>query len=180
MTLVVGLAGKKRSGKNSTYFLIKLLLDEDETGVVVKVSMADALKKIARDLGWDGVKNEKGRKILQYLGTEVGRNIADDYWTKKAEASINEAISKGAQVVVVPDIRFPNEVEMVRRLGGKVWRVRRPVMEDRQGADRHASETALDDFTGWDAVLIGNDMSELFGAVKRELGRLGLLETPTA
>lgn len=176
MTLVLGLSGKKRSGKNTVYFMLKLLNDEDETGKVVKVSMADALKEIARNLGWDGRKDERGRKVLQFLGTEVGRNIDSEYWTKRAEERIQKAIDRGAQVVVIPDIRFPNEVEMVRKFEGKLWRIRRPAVETMQNGDNHASETALDGYKEWDAILIGNDMTELFEAVKRESKRLGLDE----
>ena len=174
MGIIIGLSGKKRSGKNTAYFMLKLLLDEDETGKIAKVSMADSLKRIARELGWNGVKDEKGRKVLQYLGTEVGRNIDPEYWTKRAADAIKTAFDKGAQIVIIPDVRFPNEVDMVKALGGKLWRIRRPVVEGMQSKDQHPSETALDDFMGWDAILIGNDMTELFEAVKSESKKLGL------
>jgi hypothetical protein len=51
--------------------------------------------------------------------------------------------------VVVPDLRFRNEVEWLRRLGGLLVKVVRP----RRDGDGHASETELTAFTGWDLVL---------------------------
>src|SRR5690606_25312219 len=44
--------------------------------------------------------------------------------------------------VVVPDVRYPNEVDAIRRAGGTVIQVVRPGRPD--DGDRHASETALD------------------------------------
>src|SRR5690606_41986577 len=48
----------------------------------------------------------------------------------------------GGYGVVVPDVRFPNEVDAIRRAGGTVLQVVRPGRPD--DGDRHASETALD------------------------------------
>lgn len=174
MTLIVGLSGKKRSGKNSVYFLSKILVDEDDTGVLRKVSMADALKEIAIGLGWNEVKDDKGRRLLQLLGTQVCRECIDDgYWVKRAEERIQKLLAepKPPKLIMIPDIRFPNEVEMVRRLGGELWRVRRPVIEYTQ-TDTHISETALDNYTDWDVRLIANNMDELFQVVKVQVERL--------
>jgi len=51
--------------------------------------------------------------------------------------------------VVIDDVRFPNEAEMIRRLGGELWLVDRPnvVYEG-----DHASEGALADVVP-DAVI---------------------------
>lgn len=180
--IVIGLSGKKRSGKNSVYFILKLLLDEDETGLLRKVSMADKLKEIARYLGWNGEKDDKGRRLLQLLGTEVLRGCLDDeYHVKSVEKTVREAnkatgscqhLIRDAKALVVPDIRFPNEVDMVRRLGGEVWRIRRPAFEATASKDQHPSETALDDFTGWDQVLVANNFEELLQEVKAQIERL--------
>ncbi len=181
MTIIIGLSGKKGAGKNSVYFLSKILLDADETGKVIKVSMADALKEMARSIGWDGKKDDDGRRLLQILGTQVVRQCIDDqYWVKAAEGRIKSLVNMADPpiAIFIPDIRFPNEAEMVKRLGGELWRIRFPASEPAPGketlADLHESETALDHYEGWDAVLIANNMSELFEAVKRELTRLGL------
>lgn len=181
MTFIIGLSGKKRSGKNSVYFMLKLLLDEDETGMLRKVSMADKLKEIARYVGWNGLKDDKGRRLLQLLGTEVLRGCIDDaYHVKYVEKAVREVNSmpkcvhtlQDAKIVVIPDIRFPNEVEMVHRLGGEVWRVRRPNFEAAASKDQHKSEKALDNFTDWNAVLVANNFEELLQEVKKQVERL--------
>ncbi len=181
MTIIIGLSGKKRAGKNSVYFLSKILVDEDDIGKVRKVALGDTLKDMARSIGWDGKKDEKGRRLLQLLGTQVVRECIDDeYWVKAARERIMKLnIETGPLVTFVPDVRFPNEISMIRSLGGELWRIRRPVTEPVPGSETpdqlHISETALDSYKDWDAVLVSNNMAELFEAVKRELTRLGLV-----
>jgi hypothetical protein len=61
------------------------------------------------------------RLILQRMGTEACRNnIHDQVWIHSLEARI-----KGFPDVVIHDCRFPNEVDFVHRLGGKLVRVQR-------------------------------------------------------
>ena len=174
MTIVVGLSGKARSGKNSVYFLSKILFDEDDTGKVRKVAFADALKRMARDGGWNGIKDEEGRILLQDLGMEK-RKDDENYWVRQAETMILGISAKYEPLIIfVTDCRFPNELAMLKRIGAKVWRVRRPVIEPSQ-TDLHPSETALDSYKDWDSIIVANDMTELFEQVKANLRRLGLL-----
>lgn len=71
-------------------------------------------------------KNPEVRRLLQVLGTEVGRDMIDqDVWVKIAEKKILDLWSQGRDVVITA-IRFPNELDMVRRLGGiNAW-IERP------------------------------------------------------
>lgn len=62
------------------------------------------------------------REYLQGLGTEVGREMIDqDVWVKMAEARIRDHWAQGKDVVITA-MRFPNELDMLKRLGGhSVW-----------------------------------------------------------
>lgn len=65
------------------------------------------------------------RHLMQTLGTDWGRDlVAEDFWVKMAQETIADALADGYSVVV-DDIRFQNEVDMIRRLGGVVIRVYR-------------------------------------------------------
>lgn len=67
------------------------------------------------------------RYVMQTLGTEFGRDmIHRDLWTMAWSAGASAALDRGAPGVVVEDCRFPNEVEAVRALGGRVMRIVRP------------------------------------------------------
>lgn len=86
------------------------------------------------------------RWALQYIGTDVMRkNFHDDIWVAYMEKFVQDN-----DHVVISDIRFPNEIEAVRRLGGEVWQVHRnplPYWWDEAKSKGkvdgvHASETA--------------------------------------
>ena len=105
------------------------------------------------------------RKLLQQEGTELGRNVyGENIWCDTTAAWITlMARMWSVENIVIPDVRFPNEVAMVHRLGGKVVRVHAPARAAAASlsaeAREHPSETALDDFTGFDLV-VQNDPYE--------------------
>lgn len=77
------------------------------------------------------------RQLLQYVGTDYVRAESPDYWVDKAA----ESFVRGN--TIVPDVRFPNEVQAVKKVGGLILKVHRIDLED--SGDTHASETSLDD-----------------------------------
>ena len=65
------------------------------------------------------------RHMLQTAGTTWGRDcIHKDLWTMIAEQKARKALQSFS--VIFDDMRFPNEFEMVKRLGGKCVRISRP------------------------------------------------------
>jgi len=70
------------------------------------------------------------RWVLQYLGTDVLRNnFNEDIWINSLEKRL---IDGDDRPTVITDVRFPNEIHMITRLGGEIWWVKRdpgPVWE---------------------------------------------------
>ena len=101
--------------------------------------------------------NASCRYLLQTLGTEWGRNfVCDDVWIRawKARASKFDK-------VIVDDIRFPNEAEAVKQMGGELWKIVRPSA----GHDwSHISEGALDSWDGFDRIIENDGTLEEFRA----------------
>jgi hypothetical protein len=63
------------------------------------------------------------RQALQQIGTDLFRKqVRDDIWVKSVE---RELLDHPDQNFVLTDCRFPNEVEMVRRLNGKILYLQR-------------------------------------------------------
>lgn len=61
------------------------------------------------------------RHVMQTLGTEWGRDrMGADFWVK---AVIN---NRAPSLLVIDDVRFPNEYAAIVREGGQVWCVIRP------------------------------------------------------
>ncbi|XAI95926.1 dNMP kinase [Microcystis phage Mwe-JY26] len=79
------------------------------------------------------------RFFMQRLGTEFGRDtIGETFWTDafKARSAMFER-------VVCTDMRFPNEVETIKAMGGLTIRVKRPAAM-KTGGDDHPSEALID------------------------------------
>lgn len=91
------------------------------------------------------------RALLQEYGSEVRRGDSATYWVDRWRERVN-----GLPRVVVPDVRFPNEVAAVKAAGGEVWVVTRDNSAD--SAKAHQSETALDynDTSWWDRRFTNN------------------------
>ncbi len=79
------------------------------------------------------------REIMQTLGTEWGRNIHPHLWLIVAQRAISSTTNEGYPVVV-SDVRFENEAQLIRDMGGRVWHVQRPEANAVRG---HASEAGI-------------------------------------
>lgn len=77
------------------------------------------------------------RHMAQTLGTDWGRNLIDkDLWVNLVIAAKNRP-----NLVVIDDVRFPNEFEAIKAEGGQVWRIYRPGQEP---VNDHPSEGLLE------------------------------------
>ena len=110
---------------------------------------ADLLKYICKQFfGWDGQKDDAGRHILQYVGTDIIRQKRPDYWVGFV-TSILELFPNEWDYVLIPDCRFPNEIDYLKEAGMDTVNLRvvrkdfkSPLTPEQQA---HPSETALDD-----------------------------------
>jgi hypothetical protein len=67
------------------------------------------------------------RWVLQYWGTEVcRRSFHDDIWI----ASLENKLRLSKDDVVISDCRFPNEIQSIRNVGGKIIWVQRGNLPD--------------------------------------------------
>lgn len=145
---IVCISGKAQHGKDTTASMIRECLEERGEKVLV-VHYADLLKYICRTFfGWDGNKDEKGRRILQYVGTDVVRKKDPDYWVNFV-VDLLELFDGEWDWVLIPDTRFPNEVDVMKiRFGATHIRVIRPNLVSPLTTEQqdHPSEVALDDY----------------------------------
>ena len=80
------------------------------------------------------------RYAMQTLGTEWGRDmIHKDLW-----AMAWKNTRPGNRDIVVDDLRFPNEIEVLRSLNGLVIKVERPGQEHTQAHESEAHELPYD------------------------------------
>ncbi len=92
------------------------------------------------------------RRILQWWGTEYRRAQDPDYWTKAWGRKV-EQFELAHMHVLVDDVRFMNELNVIREHGGLIVKIERPGFD---GANNHASETSLDEYQAWDRVIVND------------------------
>lgn len=109
------------------------------------------LKKIATEcFGWDGEKDEKGRKLLQVIGQEAGRDYDPWIWVRKAlereRVLFGTKIGQEDCIAIYDDLRYDNEATWIRDVnpGGKslIISVLDDTPKDESILD-HASEKGL-------------------------------------
>lgn len=68
------------------------------------------------------------RWVLQNWGTDVCRkSFHDDIWI----ASLEYQLKGESQLnFVISDVRFPNEIKMIKDLGGEIWRIERGLLPE--------------------------------------------------
>lgn len=122
---IIGIVGYAGSGKDTVASLLALKLKPKTSKIV---HFADPLKNIATNLGWNGKKDKKGRKLLQLLGTDVCRDCIDgEYWVKCMQEVISRETVKGTHYLLMPDVRFANEAEMFQDTNSRLFVIKRPV-----------------------------------------------------
>jgi signal transduction histidine kinase len=167
--MIIGLSGYAQTGKDTIadYLIknygftrvsfadpIREALYKLNPNIRLAESYGASLSHAVDSMGWEEVKrlSADARELLQRLGTEVGRSMfGDSFWVDMAMEK-----ARSHDKVVFTDVRYPNELQAIVEASGAVWRV----VKDNVGAvNRHASETALDDYQ-FEYIIFNNDTIE--------------------
>ncbi|MDT8915773.1 hypothetical protein [Amycolatopsis sp. PS_44_ISF1] len=177
-TLVIGVTGKKRAGKDTfarrliehhgftrVAFAdaLKAVMSEldpvipvhlDETGVVWGPGSearwgTTRLKSLVTEVGWEKAKEVREvRRLLQAHGDAIRRHTDPDIWVN----AVRQQVGNTPGPVVLTDVRYPNEAEFITENAGRLVRV---VRGGQLLDDNHITETALDK---WPVnAQVGND-----------------------
>ena len=160
-TSLIGLIGKKQSGKDT---IASHLIDEYG---FTRYAFADPIKEACQVIF--GFTNEQcwgkekevvdpfwkitPRKVFQIFGTELFQfelpkyaeelsDIGRIFWAYRFARWYEQQLAKTPNIkVVITDVRFPFEADMITSLGGSLIKVIRP---NQIYNDNHASETEMD------------------------------------
>lgn len=134
--------GKTTAGNYMQTHLSKL------HGLRVALSgFANPVKDIARSVfKWDGKKDDKGRRLLQVIGTDAGRDYNENIWVEYfLDSQLNSLFPN--HIVLVDDWRFPNEKSFFEKdflfdiITIRVERKDNPALSEE--SMQHISENAL-------------------------------------
>jgi hypothetical protein len=179
MTNIIGLGHEKRRGKDAVasflredygFITYSFTLDGDlhaccmALDPIVNVQVATGsdepiilrYSEAVNALGYELAKDTYPEivRILQRMGTEVGRNIIGPptIWIDRALAKCNDPDA----LYVFTNVRYPNEADAIRRAGGFIVEVERPGAPTfDEDITNHSSDRALDGYN-WDYTIVND------------------------
>ena len=165
---VIGLLGYQGVGKN---FIAENVLDEilPKKNTLI-MAFADHFKIdciCKHNVDYDKIfvnKDLESRKLLQKVGTEEGRDVyGENIWVKTLETWMKVYHDRGIKRFIISDVRFQNEVDWIKSIGGKVIKInaddrrKKKLLEEvDNNAERikeivnHRTEKGLDNVTNYD------------------------------
>lgn len=176
--IVFGISGKAQHGKDtSADYLLSILGGK-------KVHFADKLKEQAMYLGWDGEKDEGGRKFIQEMsapikeyGNWLAKKDPERYshyanYNYYAASLYDEILNSEEDILYIADVRFLNEFELFRDSKDIIYisiRVNRIDIDTNLPFDnklteaqkQHSSETELDNIK-MDYTIINSTLENLY------------------
>lgn len=180
---ILGITGKMFSGKDTVAEFIHFAFRNSRItsfAYPMKQMMIDYFGFTYDDLYTVEGKNRynefwgmTNREALQKIGTECFRNnFHVDTWLKTMEVNIRNDLTP---IIIIPDVRFLNEAELIHALGGSILKiVREDVVRD-PNQMTHASETMIDQIP-YDMLLVNDrDRVTLFETTLWLLEEDGLL-----
>jgi len=160
---VIIISGNAEHGKDELAKILQEKYEEDGKRVFT-VAYGDYLKFIAaKYFDWNGKKDEKGRGLLQHLGTEVVRERNPNFWTTIVKMLV-DVFHDSFDIFLITDARFYNEIFVFALDGYNVSTVlvERPGHENSltEKQRNHKSETELKDFK-FEYIIKSNTLEEL-------------------
>jgi hypothetical protein len=164
---IICISGHAQHGKDTFAGMLSDVYKERGERVLI-THYADLLKYVCKAFwGWNGKKDATGRTLLQKVGTDVFRKNDPDFWVRFMVEVLGFAAENWDRVII-PDCRFPNEIDELKKEGFDVHHIRivrigfmSPLSEEQQN---HPSETALDDVTPDFTVYNHKTLSDLYGS----------------
>jgi hypothetical protein len=171
--MLIGLSGRKFSGKDTVAMYLGLKYERRKFAEKLKKMISVLLDCSVQALEDHEFKEApilgtlNPRTLMQTLGTEWGRALDENIWVNAATWDLQPEHN-----VVFTDVRFPNEAEAIKKLGGVLIKVMRPHLHS---TDTHPSETSLDDYDDWDYVIDNSStLDDLRKEILKAVTKLGL------
>lgn len=165
------ISGKAGHGKDTFAGMLQKEL-EALGGKVLMPHFADLVKFYAQKyLNWNGEKDETGRQLLQAIGNNSFRQSFPSYWAEITAKCVNVMGEYfGFDYAIIPDTRYPNEIDVVKEYNSDTVTVRivrynedSTIWENEeltQKQKENPSETSLDNYA-FDYIIENHSLEEL-------------------
>ena len=169
--MIIGLMGYARSGKDE---VAKILVEKFG---FERRAFADKIREMLYEVnpmvggeplqirvdvdGWDEAKRHpEVRRLMQKLGVAARNHLSQNIWVIPVLMGLKDTRT------VITDVRFKNEADMIKGMGGEIWRIERPEVGP---INNHISETELNDYAADRTLLNAGTLEDLETLVKLRL-----------
>ena len=174
MSRLIGFAGRKGMGKDTCAEVLVSRLGYE------RFAFADCMKRICKNLfdftddqlhgqtkdTEDPRYGHSPRQLLQMFGSDFIRDkVSEEFWVGKFKKFMRERLDDDPPVVV-SDVRFQNEIDVIKELGGRVFLIKRNSVEP---TDEHQSES-VESLTGFSAVICNDSSVDDLKFIAYQLG----------
>jgi len=164
--ILIGLAGRARVGKTTTaeYLTKKYGFKE--------FFFSEYVKQVAEFGGWNGLKDERGRRFLQHLGDTM-REYDKEIFIKQVTGKINYydqiCKSKGEEAkIVISDVRLMDEIVALKYTGATLWFIKRTV--DTTTIPAHSTEQLTEQSFNFNYVFDNNGtFNQLYSGIDQAI-----------
>lgn len=162
---IIGVSGKAECGKSTACKQV------DKNKII---PLAKRMKEQAMMLGWDGKKDEKGRRLLQEISWPVKHYFGIDIYAKWC---YEQALEKQLDILLVDDVRMMAEVNYFKQLEKDgliekfvLVRIKRPghISKLTKEQLQDISETELDNYS-FDYIIVNDSSIEELGNKLKEI-----------
>ena len=165
--IIILIAGKARSGKNTVAEMLKEMYELNNKKVIIS-PFTKYLKKYIEEITGEKIdENNKPRELLQQLGVEIIKEKLGKY-----DMFINREIddidiySYFFDVIIIPDVRFPKEIEILKDKYQNVMTIKVISSLDNNMSLKersHITETSLDNYDNdnFNYIIFNDDMDKL-------------------
>ena len=174
---IILISGKAGHGKDTVGEYLEKYYSNAGKKVLV-CHFGDAVKHVCtKFFGWDGRKTPEGRKLTQHVATDTTRALYPNFWADFIIKLLHVFYDEW-DIVLIPDLRFTNEVESMKNWFTDVitCRVNRPNFireEFTEDTLSHVSENQLDDYN-FDYVIENNStLDDLYKKVDSFIEAVG-------
>jgi len=180
--MIIGLGHQREVGKDLAGAILQTEIKVKCSHLEVrKVAFADPLYQLCKDIyGWMGFRSKEyydtnkemkekplepigksPRQILIDMGTPAIRHVVwDETW-------LQYTMHLEADIIIITDVRFPNEAQAIKDKGGRLIKIERPGLTTVE--DPNDPDNQLIGWSKWDAVLKNDGTIQDFSKICRKL-----------
>lgn len=174
---IILIGGKARSGKSTVSEILQEELENINKKVILSPYTKYLKEYIKEITGWDKTDTNKPRELLQKLSSELIKkelNMPTFFLTRQIEDL--KIYSYFADIIIVPDVRFPNEIEEIKNIFPNVISIK--VIRNNYESDltleqqNDITETALDNYNNFDFIIENDEKINLENKVLEILNKI--------